>query len=65
MLQKKTPLQAGLIFGLIMVVFTAIYQYYEGAAFDMKLLVSSIVGGITGGIVYGGIEWLKRRNRNK
>ena len=62
MFKNKTPLQAGLIFGLIMVVFTAIYQYYEGAALDYKLLVSSLVGGLTGGSVYGGIEWLKRRN---
>ena len=61
MFQSKTPFQAGLIFGAIMVVFTAIYRYYEGAALDAKLLVSSIVGGITGGAVYGGIEWLKRR----
>jgi len=64
MFQTKTPLQAGLIFGLIMVVFTAIYQFYEGAALDAKLLGSSIVGGITGGVVYGGIEWLKRRNQH-
>lgn len=62
MFQNKTPLQAGIIFGLIMFVFTAIYQYYEGAAVDMKLLTSSIIGGLTGGLVYGGIEWLKRRN---
>ncbi|RUA27137.1 MAG: hypothetical protein DSY76_05515 [Bacteroidetes bacterium] len=61
MFQNKTPLQAGLIFGLIMVVFTAIYQYYEGAAVDLKLLVSSLTGGAVGGFVYGGIEWLKRR----
>jgi len=65
MFKNKTPLQAGLIFGLIMVIFTAIYQYYEGASMDLKLLTSSIVGGLTGGVVYGGIEWLKRRNRNE
>jgi len=61
MFQSKTPLQAGFIFGLIMVVFTAIYQYYEGAAVDVKLLISSVTGGVVGGLVYGGIEWLKRR----
>jgi len=61
MFKSKTPLQAGLIFGLIMVVFTAIYQYYEGAEINMQLLISSLVGGLTGGSVYGGIEWLKRR----
>lgn len=63
MFKNKTPFESGLIFGLIMVVFTAIYQYYEGSAVDLKLLTSSIVGGITGGVVYGGIEWLKRRNK--
>jgi len=62
MFKNKTPLQAGLIFGLIMVVFTAIYQYYEGAEINIQLLASSLVGGVVGGTVYGGIEWLKRRN---
>ncbi len=61
MFKNKTPLQAGLIFGLIMVVFTAIYQYYEGAELNMQLLISSLVGGLVGGAVYGGIEWFKRR----
>jgi len=61
MFKNKSPLQAGLIFGLIMVVFTAIYQYYEGAEINVQLLISSIVGGLVGGTVYGGIEWLKRR----
>ena len=62
MFKNKSPLQAGFIFGLIMVVFTAIYQYFEGAAVDVQLLISSLVGGAVGGSVYGGIEWLKRRN---
>jgi len=62
MFKNKSPLQAGLIFGLIMVVFTAIYQYFEGATVDEQLLISSLVGGAVGGSVYGGIEWLKRRN---
>ncbi|RLD66227.1 MAG: hypothetical protein DRI84_05185 [Bacteroidetes bacterium] len=62
-MKKKSPLKAGIIFGLLMVVFAAIYQYYEGAAVDIKLLSSSLVGGLVGGVVYGGIEWLKNRNQ--
>jgi LytS/YehU family sensor histidine kinase len=61
MFKNKTPFQAGLIFGLMMVVFTAIYQYFEGAEINVQLLISSLVGGVVGGSVYGGIEWLKRR----
>ena len=62
MFKNKTPFQAGLIFGLLMLVFTAIYQYFEGAEINVQLLISSLIGGIVGGAVYGGIEWLKRRN---
>jgi hypothetical protein len=62
-MKKKSPLKAGLIFGALMLVFTALYQYYEGAALDLKLVFSSLVGGLTGGIVYGGIEWMKQRGK--
>ena len=44
MFKNKSPLQAGLMFGLIMVVFTAIYQYFEGSTVDEQLLISSFVG---------------------
>ena len=62
MTRNISPLKAGIIFGAIMVVFTAIYQLYEGAEFGLPLLLSSLAGGFVGGLVYGGIEWLKRRN---
>ena len=64
MFKNKTPFQAGLIFGLIMVAFVGIYQYSEGVALDLDLLKLSLKGGAVGGVVYGGIEWLKRRNQN-
>jgi membrane associated rhomboid family serine protease len=60
---KKSPLRAGLIFGLFMFVFVIIYQIYQGAAFDLQLAISGITGGLVGGLVYGGIEWLKQKNK--
>lgn len=62
-MKSKSPLKSGLIFGALMFVFTALYQHYEGAALDIKLVSSSLAGGLTGGIVYGGIEWMKQRGK--
>ena len=64
MFRNKTPFQAGLFFGLIAMVFVALYKYFEGATINLELLKQAILGGVTGGLVYGGIEWLKRRNQN-
>ena len=61
-MKKVNPLKSGVVFGLLMFVVILGMEAYEIRGFNWKIVVSAFVGGLVGGGVYGGIDWIRYRN---
>ncbi len=59
MVNKKSPLKQGVIFAIIMFVFSIAWHTYKRGEFSTDILIASIIGGVVGGLFYGGISYFR------
>ena len=59
MVNKKSPLKQGVIFGIIMLAFSLAWHTYKRGEFSTEILAASAIGGLVGGVVYGGISYFR------
>ncbi len=62
---KNKPLQQGVIFGIGITVFNIGYQYFINNGSGWELIVSSVIGGLVGGVVYGLLMSRKYKKMNQ
>ncbi len=60
-IQKYNSFQKGLMFAAIMFIISIIWQSIKVGELNEIVLMSATVGSIIGGLVYGGINWVRFR----
>ncbi len=60
-IQKYNSIQKGLFFAVIMFVISIIYQSMKMGELNEAVLLASTVGSVIGGVIYGGINWVRFR----
>ena len=59
LVNKKSPLKQGLIMAAVMFVLSLAWQTYKLGEFNKFVVFASFVGGVVGGLVYGGISYFR------
>ena len=59
MVNKKSPLKQGVIFGIIMFALSLAWHTYNRGEISTAILAASAIGGVVGGLVYGGISYFR------
>ncbi|RLD41153.1 MAG: hypothetical protein DRI86_13950 [Bacteroidetes bacterium] len=60
-IQKYNSIQKGLFFAAVMFVISIIWQSIKLGEFNKAVILASTVGAIIGGVIYGGINWVRFR----
>ncbi|MCK5845924.1 MAG: hypothetical protein KAG84_00680 [Bacteroidales bacterium] len=61
LVNRKSPLKQGLIFGAVMFGLSIAWQSFKMGEFNKFVLFASIIGGIVGGSIYGIISYFRYR----
>ena len=61
MVNKKSPLKQGLLMAIVMFVISLAWQTYKLGEFNEFVVFASFVGGVIGGLVYGGISYFRQK----
>jgi len=60
-IQKYNSLQKGLFFAAVMFVVSIIWQSIKVGELNGVVLLASTVGAVVGGVIYGGVNWIRFR----